>query len=633
MNILEINSDISAPNLTPLFIFFGVIFTVFVGISLIGRYYSLNKFKNKTVGNGQHGAARFSSKKEEHEIYEYITFTPNLWRKGENLPTAQGIVVGCESKGLHGTTAIIDTGDVHGMLTGAAGMGKTAYFFYPNIEYACASGMSFIATDTKGDLYRNYGGIAKDCYNYDVAVIDLRNPTKSDGFNLLYLVNKYMDLAKEYPNIISYRAKAEKYAKTVAKTIISADENTTTAFGQNSFFYDAAEGLLTASVLIISEFAQPEARHIISVFKLIQDLLAPSGKKDKNRFQILMEKLPPEHKARWFAGAALNSPQAQMLSVISTALSRLNSFLDSELEQVLCFVTAIDAEKFCKNKSAIFIVMPEEDAAKYFLVSLIVQQLYREILTVADESDGRLERKAMMYLDELGTITKIQSIQMMYSAIRSRNVSIVGGIQSSAQLREKYGQDGAKIIEDNCQLSMYCGFAPNSDDANTVSKNLGTRTVLSGSVSHGQNQSESLQMIERPLMAADELKTMKKGTFLITKTGAHPSLFNLKLYSEWGIKFDRPFGIKDKSARKVIYVSERDIQQAISKSFFGSHRDVESNVNCEDDYINNSLDLQNKKEFQIASVAKEDNVEIEKQPPAALQPKRPLHKKSPLRTE
>ena len=75
-------------------------------------------------------------------------------------------------------------------MIGAAGCDKTAYWLYPNIKYACASGMSFLTTDTKGDIYRNYGNIAKDYYGYNVSVIDLRNPTKSDGNNLLHLVNK-----------------------------------------------------------------------------------------------------------------------------------------------------------------------------------------------------------------------------------------------------------------------------------------------------------------------------------------------------------------------------------------------------------------------------------------------------------
>jgi type IV secretion system protein VirD4 len=73
--------------------------------------------------------------------------------------------------------------------------------------------------------------------------------------------------------------------------------------------------------LLIAEFAPPEQRHIVSVFKLIQDLLAPSGIKGKNQFQLLMEKLPPDHKTRWFAGSALNTSEQAMASIMSTPVT------------------------------------------------------------------------------------------------------------------------------------------------------------------------------------------------------------------------------------------------------------------------------------------------------------------------
>mgnify|MGYP002230264433 CR=1 FL=1 len=187
------------------------------------------------------------------------------------------------------------------------------------------SGMSFLATDTKGDLYRNYGRITKEDYHYNVAVIDLRNPTQSDGNNLLHLVNKYMDAYKENPDDISLKARAEKYAKIIAKTLIYGDGDAS-AYGQNAFFYDSAEGLMTSVILLIAEFAEPKERHIVSVFKLIQELMAPSNVKGKNHFQLLLDRLPMDHKARWFAGAALSAGEQAMASVMSTALSRLNSF-------------------------------------------------------------------------------------------------------------------------------------------------------------------------------------------------------------------------------------------------------------------------------------------------------------------
>ncbi|MCM1061521.1 MAG: type IV secretory system conjugative DNA transfer family protein [Eubacterium sp.] len=545
----------------------GGLFLVIAIIIAIGDGGSLKSFKNKPVGNGQHGTARFATKGEINSTYKQIPYTPQLWRKGEQLPSADGLIVGCNETPA-GMTALVDDADIHTLMIGASGVGKTANFLYPNIEYCCAVGMSFLATDSKGDLYRNTATIAEKYYGYKISVIDLRNPTRSSGYNMLYLVNKYMDLYKEDCKL-EYKAKAEKFAKITAKTIISADGDVA-SMGQNAFFYESAEGLLTSVILLVAEFCPPEKRHIISVFKLIQDLLAPSGTKGISRFQMLIDKLPGEHKARWFAGAALNSSEQAMASVMSTALSRLNAFLDTELEQILCFDTSIDVEDFCNHKSAIYLVLPEEDSTKHFLVSLILQQVYREMLTVADEKGGQLDKRVMIYGDELGTLPKIEGIEMMFSASRSRKISIVAIIQSLAQFEKTYGKEGAEIIVDNCQCTLFGAFAPNSKTADVMSQNLGKQTVLSGSISKTSGKdgnSRSLQMIERSLMTVDELKSMPKGHFVVMKTGCHPMKTRLKLFFKWGIKFESAYSISEKSERQVKYADSKELEKEILKKF------------------------------------------------------------------
>lgn len=536
----------------------GAMFAMFIIISTVGNYYSLNRIKDKTVGQGQHGTARWATKKEIRNTYKQVVFQPNEWRATpDSRPTEQGIVVGCKSKGKT-TTAMVDKGDVHALMIGAAGVGKTAYWLYPCIEYACATGMSFLSTDTKGDVVRNYGTIAEKYYGYNVSVIDLRNPTRSHGNNLLHLVNKYFDLYKE---------KAEKYAKIIAKTIISNGMDGA-SFGENSYFYDSAEGLLTATILLVAEFCKPEERHIVSAYKIIQELLAPSGQKGKNQFQQLMDLLPENHKAKWFAGAALNTSEQSMASVMSTALSRLNAFLDSELEQILCFDTEIDAERFCKEKSAIFIVMPEENPNTFFMVSLIIQQLYREILAVADENGGKLKNRCVFFCDEFGTLPKIESAEMMFSASRSRRLQIVPVIQSFAQLEQNYGKEGADVIIDNTQLTIFGGFAPNSTSAEVLSKSLGSRTVMSGSVSKSKNDpSQSLQMIERPLMTPDELKALPKGTFVVMKTGFYPMKVKLKLFFKWGIEFEEQYQIAESGNREVHYANRSELFNNIIQTY------------------------------------------------------------------
>lgn len=171
----------------------GSMFALFIIISTVGNYYSLNRIKNKTVGQGQYGTARWATKKEIKRTYKHINFQPNKWRKNpKSRPTQQGIVVGCKNRTIgrlinlthkvfyvfrkfrnlfrkkknkkvivkkepvSTTTAMVDTGDVHALMIGAAGVGKTAFWLYPCIEYACATGISFLSTDTKGDIVRNY---------------------------------------------------------------------------------------------------------------------------------------------------------------------------------------------------------------------------------------------------------------------------------------------------------------------------------------------------------------------------------------------------------------------------------------------------------------------------------------------
>ena len=603
-------------NIWPLILLGGGLLAFLLAVSFLSKNYSLNNFKSKTVGDGQHGTARWATPREISKIYRTVPFRPRRWRKGEELPTEQGLVLGSvggrnhksrggfllkisrrlleklrrpvegkrktkkKSKALskvkkmieeqRDIRALVDSDDVHCLMIGASGVGKTAFFLYPNLEYTCACGMSYLALDTKGDLARNYGCIASKYYGYQVTVIDLRNPTCSDGFNFMTLVNHYMDRAKRDPNDLTAKAKAENYAKILAKTIVSPEGSS--QYGDNAFFYESAEGVLAAIVMLLAEFILPEKdgtekRHIVSAFKLVQDLLAaPGGGRGKNGFHVLMDMLPSVHKARWVAGAALTAADQAMASVMSTVLSKLNAFLDSELEQVICRDNPIDAERFASSKCAIFVVIPEEDPTKNFIASLMIQNLSRELFSVADENRGRLKNRVVIYADEFGTMPPFDVLSL-FSAGRSRGLTLVPIIQSLAQLEKNYGKEGAEIICDNCQDTIFGGFSPQSKTADALSAALGSRTVLSGSVSQGKESSQSLQMMERALMTPDELKSIPKGEFVVMKTGTHPMRTKLRLFLDWGITFD-PDGYRmpERAARKIAYVDQSELVRSIHRS-------------------------------------------------------------------
>ena len=556
-------------NLWILLVAGGAVVAVFGALSLLADNYNLNNIKSRTVGDGQHGTARWATEQEIRSSYALVPFQVADWRAGKNLPEAQGLVLGSRDSRKGGITALVDSDDIHCLMIGASGVGKTAYFLYPNLEYACACGMSFFASDTKGDLARNYGAVAEKCYGYHVSVVDLRNPTRSDGYNLMTLINRYMDKALREHSIEAY-GKAENLINILAHSIISPKGEESR--GQNDYFYKAAEGVVASVLLLLAEFLPPdkehptERRHLVSVFILIQQLLAPSGIRGQSYFKQLMDMLPAHHRARNLASSALESSDQATASAMSTALAQMNTFMDIALEQVICFDSNIDAEKFAKEKTAIFLVLPEEDRTKNFMAGLMIQNLSKELFELAEKGKGRLPNRVVFFCDEFGTMPAFD-VEALFSAGRSRGITLVPIIQSLAQLEKNYGREGAEILTDNCQDTIFGGFAPNSQTAEQLSKSLGSRTVLSGSVSRGKNDpSQSLQMIERPLMTPDELKSLPKGTFVVMKTGTHPMQTKLRLFFDWGITFGEPYTTPEHAVRKVAYASREELFQSVRRA-------------------------------------------------------------------
>ena len=127
-------------------------------------------------------------------------------------------------------------------------------------------------------------------------------------------------------------------------------------------------------------------------------------------------------------------------------------------------------------------------------------------------------------------------------------------------------------------LNIFGGFAPASQTAEELSKALGSRTVMSGSISRGKNDpSQSLQMMERPLMTPDELKSMPKGSFIVAKTGVHPMRVRLRLFLDWGIRFGEPYEVPEKAQRPVAYADKQELEEAIIRRHYASSIEDEEN--------------------------------------------------------
>ena len=84
------------------------------------------------------------------------------------------------------------------------------------------------------------------------------------------------------------------------------------------------------------------------------------------------------------------------------------------------------------------------------MAGLMIQNLSRELFAVADENGGKLKNRVVLFCDELGTMPPFD-ILPLFSAGRSRRLTLVPIIQSLAQLEKNYGKEGSEIIQDNVQ--------------------------------------------------------------------------------------------------------------------------------------------------------------------------------------
>ena len=187
---------------------------------------------------------------------------------------------------------------------------------------------------------------------------------------------------------------------------------------------------------------------------------------------------------------------------------------------------------------------------------------------LADENGGKLKNRVVLFCDEFGTMPPFDVLSL-FSAGRSRKLTMFPIIQSLAQLEKNYGKEGSEIIQDNCQDTIFGGFAPNSKTADELSRSLGSYTVQSGSVSRSKGEnSQSLQMAERALMTPDELKSIPKGEFVVMKTGSHPMRTRLRLFMDWGITFGEAYQVPEHGQRKVYYAGREELERAIIQKFW-----------------------------------------------------------------
>lgn len=460
------------------------------------------------------------------------------------------------------------SGDLHTCCVGSTRSGKSRTLVIQSICLQALSGVSMLTSDPKGELYLyTYPFLKK--VGYQVIVIDFKNPKKSDSYNFLYFVIKYID--EDIAKAVSYAwdladslvtdnktdpiwSNGEKSVIVTAILIVVYDNSKT---GLSQKYYD-----LTKEEIMKIYQEQKIYQNMTNVYNVISCLTKRSFKNEKQPLvNDLINSLPKNHPARLTISLIESSPDETRGSFIASALSTLRLFTDPNISAL-----SSDTNEYLfdnDKKKAIFIILPDEKKTYYPLASLIVNQYYQYLVNISDDRGGRLVKDFKFNLDEFGNFSKIPDFDVKLTVGAGRGIHFNIYLQSFSQLNTIYSKEVASTIVANCHYWIYLKTSDQTT-LELISKKLGTYSIMSTSDSNSTNTSSkdggsvssSKNLISRPLLTPSEISKIERPYMLIIGQGKNfitssPDLSSWTFNTILGLG-DEDFNTKVKNYRNEI---------------------------------------------------------------------------------
>ncbi|MGN0345795.1 MAG: type IV secretory system conjugative DNA transfer family protein [Lachnospiraceae bacterium] len=350
-----------------------------------------------------------------------------------------------------GHTAYLDGTDTHTLIFGATGAKKTRLFIMPTINMFIRAGESFIVTDPKAELYARTAGFAID-NGYKLVVLNFRDIGYGDMWDPLALPYEYyyhyvMDengnpvLNPDGSVKFDRRDEANNLVNDLAATLAAPQKENTS----DLLYPMMAETLLTANMYLLFEAAAAEGA------VNMRSLTALCSQSSLESLKTLAGKMSSQNTiGMLFKGTLLGENEKTVASIMTVLYGMVSIFnMNKRLTDMLCHNT-FDMRMFGHEKTAVYIIVPDEKTTCHFLVTMFIKQVYEILIGEAQrQASLSLPIRVNFVLDEFCNIPKIPDMPSMISAARSRNMRFYLVAQSIHQLKGRYGED-ADTIKGNC---------------------------------------------------------------------------------------------------------------------------------------------------------------------------------------
>lgn len=376
---------------------------------------------------------------------------------------------------------------------------------------------------------------------YKVLTLDFKNPLKSSRYNFLNVVSEYTKQG-DIPRAIDA-------AWNITSSLVPDDSH------NEKLWSNGEQAVIGAAIMAVvcDNQEHPEYQNLTNVYHFIAEMCKTvDGDLLLNKYS---KTLPDNHPARALLAVAEVAPSKTRGSFFTSALTTLRLFTNPYISD-MTNASEITAEAMDEQKTALFIILPDEKTTYYSLAALFVNQIYERFVGIADLRGGRLINRVNFNLDEFGNFMKIPDFTNKLTVGAGRGIKFNLYVQDNAQIEEKYGDKSATTIKSNCHTWVYL----QSDDPATqklMSEKLGNYTVATSSHStqyngagfNPGNISASSNLTGRPLLTPDEINRIKRPYTLVT-TRSHPAIMHSPDLHKW--YFNKMFGLGNEEHNRMV---------------------------------------------------------------------------------
>lgn len=493
------------------------------------------------AGNGQYGTARFMTKAELDNTFATATYTGS--GKVNGLSADAGIIVDYVKQGKKEIIRYLKEA-VNVIILGATRCGKTRRLLMTSIWLDLLAGINLLIVDVKGEIYAFTHKFA-ELLGYEVRTLDYRYFDKSMHFNNLAEINRLL--------------KEKKISEAVSKSWDIVSVLVGEPQGER-IWTDGQCATIVAAILIVAQDAPDWAKNLTNVYYFLAYMCEPDPETGEMAITDYLNNLPENHPARGAFQIAKIAPFRTRSSFFTSALATLRLFTDWNVADITK-MSDYDLSDTDEKKVITYLILPDEKTTYHPIGAIFIKQYYESLVAQALKKGGKLDRKFVFRLDEIGNFPVIPGLGTMLSAGAGRNIFFELVLQDFQQLESKYKND-YRNIRTNCQLTIGLKIT-DEETIKTISTMLNNYTIQidSASTSIGEGHSNTFNFSSnanlggRPLLFPDEISNLQKPDALILYEGKK-AITQLPDLAEYYA--NKEFGLGDEDFNKKLFLQRME---------------------------------------------------------------------------